>query len=167
MLKDKMVIGIIIGLLADIVKLSFNYLSFTLNYTPVVFWQIVAATGLAKEDVFTPAGLLIGAITDITIAMFLGVIFIYFIYLTGKENLWIKGIGFGMLVWVMFFVVIEGQLVPEKIPPEPLGILVTIVAHFLFGLSLAGFTKHLARDMTSSIEDAKRELSGQKPGQKF
>ncbi len=53
MLKDKIVIGITIGLLADAVKLTFNYLSFRLNFTPVVFWQIVAATGLAKEDVFT------------------------------------------------------------------------------------------------------------------
>ena len=156
MLKDRIIIGIIIGILADVVKLSFNYLSFALNYTPVVFWQIVAATGLAREDVFTPIGIFIGGITDVIVAMFLGVIFIYFIYLTGKENLWIKGIGFGMLVWVIFFVVVEGQLVQEKIPPEPPGILVTIVAHFLFGLSLAAFTKLLASDMSFFVEDVKR-----------
>ncbi len=156
MLKDKIIIGIIIGLLSNTVKLTFNYLSFRLNFTTVVFWQLVSATVLEREDVFTPVGILIGAVTDIIVTVFLGVLFIYIIYFTGKENLWIKGVGFGMLVWVNFFVIVRGQFIQGKIPPEPSGILVTIVAHFLFGLSLAAFTKLLARSMTTFSDDGKK-----------
>ena len=156
MIKDKIIIGLLIGLLADAVKLTFNFLSFKLNFTPVVFWQLVSATVLEKEDVFTPLGILIGGITDIIVTMFLGVIFIYLIYLTGKENLWIKGIGFGMLVWLIFFVVVRGLLVQGKIPPDPSGILVTIGAHFLFGLSLAAFTILLAGNINTFMDDVKK-----------
>ena len=155
MLKDKIVIGILVGLLADAVKLSFNYISFTLNFTEVVFWQLVSATVLAKEDVFTPVGILIGAVADIIVTMLIGVVFIYIIYFTGKENLWIKGIGVGMLVWVNFFVIVQGQLIQDKIPPVPSGLLVTIMAHFLFGLSLAAFTKFLTKDITFFTDDVK------------
>jgi hypothetical protein len=156
LLKDKIIIGLLIGLLADAVKLTFNFLSFKLNFTSAVFWQLISATVLEKEDVFTPVGTLIGAAADIIVTMFLGVIFIHLIYLTGKENLWLKGIGFAMLVWVNFFVVIQGLLLQGKIPPEPSGIIVTIAAHFLFGLSLAAFTILLAGNMTTFMEDVKK-----------
>jgi hypothetical protein len=155
-LKDKIVIGILVGLLADAVKLTFNFISFKLDFTPVVFWQLVAGAVLEMEDVFTPVGILIGGIADIIMTMLFGVIFIYIIYLTGRENLWIKGIGFGMLVWVSFFVIVSGVLLRGKILPLPSGILVTIVAHFLYGLSLAVFTKFLAGDFTLFTEDIKR-----------
>ncbi|MBS4032579.1 MAG: hypothetical protein KGZ63_14330 [Clostridiales bacterium] len=156
MLKDKIILGILVGLLADAVKLTFNFIGFRLNFTPVVFWQLISALFLEKEDVFTPAGILIGGIADIIVAGFLGVIFIYVIYFTGKENLWIKGIGFGLLVWVSLFGLLLGQLVHDKVPLEPSGILITIAAHFLYGLSLAVFTKLLAGNLTFFIEDVKK-----------
>ena len=153
MFKDKIILGILVALLANTVKLTFNYISFMLNFTDAVFWQLIAALFLDREDVFTPLGLLIGATADSIVMGFLGVIFIYFIYLTGKENLWIKGIGFGMLIWVSFFGVLLIQLIKNTIPPTPSGIIVTIVAHLLFGISLALFTKLLAGDLGSWMED--------------
>jgi|GEM_PF-815934 len=154
-LKNKMMVGILVGILADTVKLTFNYITFRLGFTSAVFWQLIAALFLTKEDVFTPAGLLIGGTADIIVASFLGVVFIYFIYYTGKENLWIKGIGFGLLVWVSMFGVFLQQLIRNTIPPESSGILVTIAAHFLYGLSLAAFTKLLAGKLIPFNDDLK------------
>lgn len=155
MLENKMMVGILVGLLADAVKLTFNYISFRLNFTSVVFWQLIAALFLDGEDVFTPMGLLIGATADIIVASFLGVVFIYIIYFTGKENLWIKGLGFAMLGWVSMLGVILHQLIKNTIPPDPAGILVTIGAHFLYGLALAAFTKLLAGKLIPFNEDLK------------
>lgn len=146
MFKDKLVTGIIVGLLADAVKLTVNYISFRLGFAKVVFWQMIAALFLERRDVFTPLGLIIGGVADIVITSLLGIIFIYTISYIGSENLWIKGIGFGMVVWVVFFGIVLEQLIADKIPPEPSGIIVTIAAHFAYGLSLAIFTKLLAKD---------------------
>lgn len=103
LIRDKPILGITVGLLADALKLSFNYLTFKLGFTQVVFWQLISALLLEKEDIHKPIALVIGGITDIIVTVFLGVIFIYFIYFTGKAHLWIKGIGFGMIVWVSIF----------------------------------------------------------------
>ncbi|HHX74823.1 MAG TPA: hypothetical protein GX699_07960 [Firmicutes bacterium] len=140
MLKDKVVLGLVVGILADAVKLSVNYLAYYLGFTSVVFWQIVAGTVLSRADIFTPLGLLIGALADVVVTSILGSVFIYLLSLSGRENIWIKGAGFGMFAWINFFVFVQGVLLKGKISPEPRGILVTFVAHLCFGLALAAFT---------------------------
>lgn len=143
MLKDKVMVGVIVGVLADAVKLIVNYLLYKLGYATVVFWQIIATRFLEKEFLSTPSAYIIGAIADITVTAALGVVFIYSIYFIGREYLIIKGIGFGLIIWVGLFGTLLGQSVHDKIPQTPSGIFVTIAAHFLFGLSLAIFTHYL------------------------
>lgn len=142
-LKDYVTPGIIVGLLADLVKLAVNYILFQLKMTKVVFWQITATRFLDKEDLFKPVAYFIGAVADLTISAALGIIFVYLIYILGTKNLYIKGIGFGLIVWVLVFGTLLSQTVREKLPQEPSGIVVTIFAHFFFGLALAFFTRLL------------------------
>lgn len=143
MLKDRVMAGVLIGLLANVIKLSVNYLGFLLNFTPVVFWQMVAAQFLAREDLFRPAAYLIGAAADLAMTALLGAAFVYVIRFIGEEYLYIKGLGFGLTVWAILFGSFFTARIQEKIPPEPSAILVTLVAHSIFGLSLAFFTEKL------------------------
>ena len=147
MLKGKFILGMLIGLLADAVMPTFNYIAFKLNLTPIVFWQNIAALFFEKKDLFNAVSILAGGLFDLTVTMFLGIIFIYYINFVGKEHLWIKGIIFGMMAMVILFGLILTQLVKDTIPPEPLVVLLTIFAHFIYGLSLVAFTRLLARDM--------------------
>jgi len=140
MIKDKVIVGAIVGLLADAVKLAVNYLAFTLGFTRVVFWQIAATLFLDRQDLFKPVAYIVGAVADLTVTAIIGVVFIYFIHFTGHKYLWIKGVGFGLAVWVGLFGTFLGTAVRGKLPQEPSGILVTLVAHSIFGLSLAFFT---------------------------
>ena len=137
--------GVLIGLLADAVKLGVNYLAFALGYTNVVFWQIVATNILPKEYLFTTSALIIGAAMDVTVTCLLGVIFLYVIKYTGLDFLFLKGIGFAMLVWVGLMGTIIGPSLEAKLPQTPSGIFVTIVAHFFFGTALAVFTSFFYR----------------------
>ena len=68
-------------------------------------------------------------------------VFVYVIYYFSSRNLWLKGVGFGLMVWVGLFGTLLGKIVEEKLPQEPIGIVVTIIAHFAYGLALAYFTK--------------------------
>lgn len=151
MIKDKMLIGALIGILADAVKLIANYILFSLGYTKVVFWQIVASIFLRKEHLYDKLAYLIGAVADATFTSLLGVIFVYIIYLFGAKNLWLKGMGFGLVVWVSVFGILVSRIAGEKLPQDPTGVVVTIIAHVVFGLALAFFTKLFKQDKPVSI----------------
>lgn len=146
MAKDYIVHGALLGIIADFIKLTVNYLGYLFNFTPVVFWQLTATRFLEKKDLFKPVAYLIGCIADITVSALLGVFFVYLISQLGEKYLWFKGIGFGLAVWVGLFGTILGQSVQEKLPQTPSGIIVTIVAHIAFGLTLALLTGRLKVD---------------------
>lgn len=137
MLKDKIFAGAVIGVLSSMVKLMVNYLGYLFGFTKVVFWQITASRFLEKDDIFTPAAYLIGAVADFTVAASLGIAFLYVLSFIGKENLWLRGIGLALATWVFLFGTLLGQTTLHQ---EPAGILVTLAAHFVFGIALALFT---------------------------
>ena len=88
MVRDSPILtGVLIGVLADAVKLGVNYLGYILGFTDVLFWQIVATNILPEQYLFTPSALVIGAIADLTVTAFLGVLFLYLIKLTGLDFL--------------------------------------------------------------------------------
>jgi len=141
MIRDKILVGAAIGLLSDALKLIVNYISYLLGFTNVVFWQITATRFLTKGDLFVPLAYVVGAVADIVVASALGVVFFLLVDRYGnRKYLWLKGIGFSMIVWVVLFGTLLGQSVERKLPQDVLGIMVTIVAHFVFGLGLAFFT---------------------------
>jgi len=165
LLKDKILIGAVIGLLADALKLITNYILFTFGFTKVVFWQITAIRFIPKEDLYHKLTYLVGAVADMAVSSLLGVVFVYVIYLFGSKNLWIKGMGFGLLVWVSLFGILLGPTVEEKIPQEPSGVVVTIIAHTVFGLALAFFTKVLDQDKMVLIKRNKLARVYKKKGE--
>jgi len=150
LLKDKIMLGAIIGVLADVVKLVSNYAMYKLGWASVVFWQIVASRFLEKNDLLKPAALLVGAIADLTVSAVLGIVFVLFISLFGSKYLIFKGIGYGMFIWVGILGTLLGQSVAGKLPQTLFSIIVTMIAHLFFGLSIAIFTKLLAKDLTVS-----------------
>lgn len=135
-MKDKVTIGVITGLLADIAKLIFNYLAFRLHFTSMVFWQIAAVRFLGKQELFKPISYFIGAVTDLTVAAIIGVVFIYFLHFTGRDSIWLKGTGFALVVWV----IVLGTLLTQsqaKLALNSSDIIVTFVAHVIYGISLS------------------------------
>lgn len=135
-MRDKLAAGAFIGLLADAVKLSVNYLLFLLGATRVVFWQIVATRFLPKADLLKPSALLIGGAADIAAAALLGAAFVYILHYTGKDYLWLKGIGFGLAVWAGLLGMIL-ETARRVITIDAKGIIVTLAAHLVFGLALS------------------------------
>ena len=152
MFKDKILIGAIVGILADAIKLIANYTMYSFGLTKVVFWQIVATRFIGKEYLNHKLAYLIGAAADITVTSLLGIVFVYFVYLFGSKNLWIKGVGFGLVVWVSIFGIVMGQTLEDKLPQNPTSVVVTLIAHIIFGLGLAFFTKVLDQDKLVPIK---------------
>ncbi|HEX2953546.1 MAG TPA: hypothetical protein VHR47_06140 [Bacillota bacterium] len=139
MIKDKIIYGATIGILADIVKLAVNYLGYLLGYSKVVFWQMTASRFLVKNDLYKPIAYLIGGLADLTIAALIGVAFIYLLRITGRDYHYIKGAGFGLILWVVLFGTVLSQSIQAKLTLSATAILVTAVAHIIYGLALSFF----------------------------
>ncbi|MBA2133932.1 hypothetical protein [Capillibacterium thermochitinicola] len=142
-MRDKVVYGMTVGLLADVVKLLVNYLGYLFNFTDQVFWQIVASRFLEKHLLQRPVAYVVGGIADLAVASFLGVAFVYLLTFTGWRFIYLKGCGFAILVWVFLFGTLLSQSIHGFLPPAAL--LLTAVAHFVFGLGLAFFTVRLRK----------------------
>lgn len=138
-MRDKIMRGAMIGLLADAVKLSLNYLAFLLKFTPIVFWQITASRFLEKKDLFKPLALVIGAVADLFTSAFLGIVFLYATRYMGKKYLLLKGLGFGVIVWVGLFGTVLRQT-GIILQLDVSSIAVTLIAHAAYGVALGFFT---------------------------
>lgn len=150
MLKDKIMLGAIIGILADSVKLIANYIMYSLDWTTMVFWQIVAARFLGEGDLSKPLALVIGGAADVVVSAALGVSFVLFIFFFGRKFLVIKSLGYGLLIWAILFGAFLSQTLDNEIHTTPLGIIVTLIAHSVFGLALGLFTMLLDKNETLS-----------------
>lgn len=157
MLKDKILVGAIIGISSNVVKLFVNYLGYRLGFSNVVFWQIAASRFLEKDDLNSGAAYIIGGVADLTVSAALGVAFIYILEFIGKDNLWLRGIGLGLAIWVFLFGSLLGQ---SAVSQEPSGILLTLVAHLVYGLALSLFTglylKKVNQD-ENAVNDTKKK----------
>ena len=149
-MKDKVILGVITGLLANIVKLSFNYLAFRLDFASLTFWQIAASWNLGKEELVKPTALLVGAIIDLTVASIIGVVFIYFLYFVGRDYILGKGIVYGLTIWVFLFGTLQ-YLNQTKLPLNISDIIVTAIAHSIYGLVLAIIAKNFDRFPTYPV----------------
>lgn len=134
-----------IGILADLVKLAFNYLALRIGFAGAVFWRVVAAQFVRAADLGEPLALVIGAIADLTTTAVLGAAFLYLLAWTGEEHLWLKGAGFGLGAWVALFGLLVGEKAVNGLGLTPANIMVTPIAHLVFGLTLA----FLARSIRS------------------
>ena len=149
-MKDKVAIGTIVGLLADVTKLLFNYLAFNLHFTNVIFWQIAAARFLERNDLFKPMAYFLGAVTDLTVTAIIGVLFIYFLHFTGRDYIWLKGTGFSMVIWV----IVLGTLLVQsqaKLNLQSTDVSVTFLAHLVYGFSLAFAARKLYKLPTRPV----------------
>ncbi len=142
-MQDKVIFGSLVGLLADAVKLLTNYLGYLLNLSEVVFWQIIATRFLGKADLHRPVAYLIGGLADLVVAATLGIAFIYLLSFTGWRFVYLKGSGFGLLVWVILFGTLLNQTAQNVLILKPPAIVVTAVAHLVYGIALAFFTVRL------------------------
>ena len=102
MKKDRFVAGGIAGFVAsiicDIVGVIYKSLGWTdrtfNDYATVILtYQIYS-----KEGIF---GLILSIITHAAVCMIFGVIFAYIIMFTSSNYLYIKGLGYGLVIWLL------------------------------------------------------------------
>lgn len=89
----------------------------------------------------TVLGSITSFLADYIYSAFLGILFVYFIYLTGKNFIVIKGIIFGALIWLFSFGGLRSLSMVKLQEVMPADVLYYLLLHLLFGIALGIITK--------------------------
>lgn len=142
MLRDRVILGGFIGVLGkiamDIVQIPLWLMKVVehplAHYAGSLFLDLDATHHSAIVDV-------VSFLADYVYGIFLGIVFVYYIYLMGKRHLILKGLLFGAFVWLFSFgglrslsIVRLRQVLPANVPYY-------FFIHMVFGLALGFFTR--------------------------
>ena len=111
LLNDKIMAGVILGIISNIPKQIIDFILYKLNFSDFFCWHTTAGVLISKEWIYnTHHGLIIGFFMDFFFAGVIGVSLIYFLrYLGEGEYLFSKGVGFSIIIWVTLCIMIVDQ----------------------------------------------------------
>lgn len=142
MLQDKIIFGGLIGILSnvsmDIVELPI----WKLKIIDHPMHHYIASIFLDVQTLHqTFLGLVISFLADYIYSAFLGIIFIYFIYLTGKHFSIIKGLIFGLFLWFFSFGGLRSLEIVKLQELAPVDAMYQVLFHLVFGITLGILVK--------------------------
>lgn len=132
--KDKITLGIIAGILSNIFVSIIDILCYKLNISQFIHIHIVASAYFPVSDIHTIPALIVGTISDFIIAAFFGVMIVYVLFFTGTDFLYVKGLFFVLVYWLMIYGLIRRLNIARIDPTDPGTNLVHLAIYILLGL---------------------------------
>ncbi|NLI93993.1 MAG: hypothetical protein GX434_17890 [Peptococcaceae bacterium] len=140
-IKDKVILGIAAGTLANIIVSVIDIIFYKLNVNKYIHFHIAASAYFLESDVHTLPALIVGIISDFTIAAFLGILIVYILFVTGTDYFYLKGLIVVLVFWLFIYGIIL-RLKIARIDPIDAGTnLVHLSTHIMLGLITSWFIK--------------------------
>jgi len=141
-IRDRIALGVLAGLLATIPSFIVNTISVKLGFARWYSYQIGGSIYLHPGLTDSPQGLILGLLVWMIPAMILGVITSYVIQATGEDFWWLKGIG---VTLTSMYLIIYGFLYSlggAKIVPFDFATNISMyLENIVYGLSLGYLIK--------------------------
>ena len=134
MIKDKVVISSIAGIIGTLCKDLPNFILYKLGVVHYLYAQLAASAHLTPENINSPLGYIIGFLGDITTGGAIGVVIILFLELFQMDYWWYKGLILGITVWLFGLGVILNLGTVHLIPVDPLFRFTSLFDHLIFGV---------------------------------
>lgn len=136
-IQDRITLGIIAGIIGNIFKQIVSQILEALNYQKVDAPKKAAALYVTRKKTKKPLGLLLGLIADFSIACKLGIILVYVISATGKDNHLIKGLSLGSFAWTIMYGLLSRMGGTGFWVLRPRDGISGYITHIVFGLATA------------------------------
>lgn len=133
MRHDSIVTGALAGLLGNLAKEAVVWPLHLLGWVRYTFVHIAAGYYVDAKMIDNPVSLAAGFITDFTIAAFFGVVLLYVLKFTGKDYAILKGVGFGLFTYIIFYGLLMALDVTRASLLTPLPNLLLFIPHVIFG----------------------------------
>ncbi|HBE76311.1 MAG TPA: hypothetical protein DDW65_00790 [Firmicutes bacterium] len=134
MIKDKIVISSVAGILGTLCKDLPNYIYYKLGIIHYLYAQLAASAHLEPKNICSPLGYIIGFLADIATGGAIGIAAILFLDRFGIEYWWYKGLAIGITVWLFGLGVILNLGTVHLPSCEPLFRLTSLFDHLIFGV---------------------------------
>ena len=140
LLKDKLIFGSFIGLVAGLLKDLLTLIFYQLKILDGLFCHFAGGMffRFSALDLTSPEWplLVIGYLGDLTLSGILGVIFVYLVKTTGPRYIILKGIFYGAAVWFAIFGGVLALGISKVQEKQPVHTLIMFFVHLLFGYVL-------------------------------
>lgn len=134
MIKDKIVIGSMAGMIGTLFKDLPNFILYKLGVAPYLYANIAASAHLVPADLYSPLGYIIGFLADIITGGAIGVVTILFLDRFGMDYWWYKGLIIGNTVWLFGLGVTLNLGAVHLIPTDPVFGFTSLFDHIIYGL---------------------------------
>ncbi|RPF42829.1 hypothetical protein EDD75_1941 [Thermodesulfitimonas autotrophica] len=137
-MRDTVYTGVVAGTAGGLSKLAVNLLLYWAGAAKTTSLHFAAAALLPPNvPLNTLPALLVGFAVDWLTAVLGGLAGVYFLRATGWDFLYLKGIVFGGLLWLVGYGFLAQMVVPERLLRPDVGTSATLlVGHLVFGLVL-------------------------------
>ncbi len=134
-IKDRLVVGVIAGLGANVIKIGIEQAALRMGLTKETGAKKAAGFFVSARKYNTPQGKVVGFLADNTIAGFLGVFAAYLFTFTGKDNYIFKGAAIGNMSWSSFYGIMTQMGATKTKSNDPNSFLASFVSHTAFGIT--------------------------------
>ncbi len=142
-ITDRILLGIICGLSANIIKLAIGKAAMKLKCSDLD--GPIKATGLLvpAHKIADRKGMLVGYIADSSIAAMIGVFTVYVLSMTGKDRALLKGTLIGKSMWTVLYGVLATFGATKIAPVDPKTALTEFASHSVYGAAAAALAVRL------------------------
>lgn len=135
-MRDTVVIGTVSGLIGGAVMLAINLMLFMTGSAALTqLHQGARAVLPPGSPLGTAPALALGAVVTLMLAVLLGILAVYILQATGRDYTWLKGLLYGLTVWVAGYGLLAPLFVPMQIMrPDLLTSVSSLASHLAYGL---------------------------------
>lgn len=142
-IKDRVLLGIVSGLIAAIPGRLLNTAEYSAGLTDAKYSHMAASLFTNKEN--SDLGQLLGSVANEAMVTTTGVAITYTLSATGRDSAVIKGIGVGTMYWFGLYGLTSALGILPK-SKKPLSPLLGFVDHIIFGASCGLIASKLGDD---------------------
>lgn len=135
-IKDRILLGVVAGLIGGIPDRIINALEYNKGLTDLKYGQMVSSFFLPRNKINSREGEIIASLVYNSLLSFAGIITTYVLTNTGRDNAAIKGTGIGILTWISWYGLSQklGLVIRSRKAIAPI---LSFIDHVIFG-SLCG-----------------------------
>ncbi len=136
LVKDRLVAGGLAGIIGAALQQAYGLIAKAIGITDRAFIDFAEILVLSK--IFTgPLAFIVSSIAHLIVGLLLGVIFAYVIKLTSSNYYLLKGLGYGVVWWMLLMGFGTIFRLPVFSPIPPYAALSTLVGAAIYGLATA------------------------------
>jgi hypothetical protein len=142
-IADRILLGVISGLSANIIKLAMGKAAMKLNVADLD--GPMKATGLLvpAHKIADRKGMFVGYLADSSIAAMIGIFTVYVLSITGKDRALLKGTLIGKSMWTVLYGVLATFGASKVAPVDPKTALAEFASHSVYGATAAALAVRL------------------------